>query len=205
MTDDSSPLARPHGKRRRPRRRWALPLASIVASLLLLTAIAARLTFTLIPPHRVFPPSAVLSAEKAAQLDAALEIDRPLDRDQAIDFALEYTGESLSFSRGHQASFEFGTATRKASCAEYAALFVAVFDAAAKKAGSTARALRLRSDVQVFSRRVPLSSFADHDWVLVRDPADGARLYLDPTLADVWLGSSLAHNVKGGAEIALPE
>lgn len=205
MSDDGPALARPHGKRKRPPGRWILRISFTLFFLLLVAAAAARATFTLIPPHAASPPSAVLSAEKRSQIDGALEIDRPLDRDQAIEFALDFTGQSLSFSPGHATSLEFGAAPRKANGTEYAALFVAVFNVAARKAGSTARAWRVHSDVRVFDKRIPMPLLADHDWVLVRDPADGARIYLDPLLSDLWLGATLSRNVKGGADIALPE
>ncbi len=93
---------------------------------------------------------------------------------------------------------------RKGSSPEYAALFVVVFEAASKRAGSSARAWRVESPVRVFEKVIPLAGFETHDWILVHDPADGARIYLDPMLSDAFLGSSLARNVKGGASIALP-
>ena len=204
MRDVESPLARPHGKRRRPPRRWGLIVSSLLFVGLLGAGGAARLTFTLRPPHTVFRPVATLSPEKRAQLDEELEIDRPFDRDQAIDFALDFTADSLTFSPGHAPSFEFGPGKRKAGSAEYAAFFVAVLEAASKRAGSTARGWRVNSQARVFEKVIPLPGFADHDWVLVHDPADGARIYLDPALYDGWLGSSLARNVKGGTEIPLP-
>jgi hypothetical protein len=201
---DGPALARPHGKRRTPRR-WRMRLLVLTVFLSLGTGIAARLTFTLIPPHEVLPSLATLSAEKRAQLDEALEVERPLDREQAIDFALQFTGQSLSLSPGQSPSFDFDVGARRGGAAQYTALFAVVFDAAAKKAGSTARAVRVRSQVRVFGKRVPLPAFDSHDWSLVRDPADGARIYLDPTLADAWLGATLARNVKGGAAIDLPK
>jgi hypothetical protein len=204
MRDDESPLARPHGKRRRPPRPWGFIVTSVLFVAFVGVAGAARLTFALIAPHTVFAPVATLSREKRAQLDEELELNRPFDRDQAIDFALDYTAESLSMAAGaHPPSFDFNVGKRKASSAEYAAFFVAVFEAASKRAGSTARAWRVNSQVRVFHRVIPLKGFGDHDWVLVHDPADAARIYIDPTLGDAWLGSSLARNVKGGEEIAL--
>jgi hypothetical protein len=206
VRDVESPLARPHGKRRRPPRPWGLIVSSVLVVALLATAGAARLTFALIAPHSVFPPLATLTREKRAQLDEELELDRPFDRDQAIDFALDFTAESLSlsFAPGRAApSFDFNVGKRKAGSAEYAALFVAVFEAASKRAGSTARAWRVSSPVRVFGRVIPRRGLEDHDWVLVHDPADGARIYLDPTLADAWLGASLTRNVKGGEGIPL--
>ena len=203
VSDVESPLARPHGKRRRPPRPWGFIVSSVLVVALLATAGAARLTFALNAPHTVLPPNATLSREKKAQLDEELELDRPFDRDQAIDFALDYTGESLTFAPGHVPSFDFNVGKRKAGSAEYAALFVAVFEAASKRAGSTARAWRVNSPLRVFGRVLPRRGFEDHDWVLVHDPADGARIYLDPTLADAWLGGSLTRNVKGADGIAL--
>jgi hypothetical protein len=199
-----SPLARPHGKRRRPPRPWGFIIGSTLFVLLLGAGVGARATFALIAPHEVLPPVAVLSADKRAELDTELDYNRPFDRDQAIDFALDYTAQSLSLSLGHPTSFDFGAGKRKGSSVEYAALFVAVFEAASKRAGSTARAWRVRSQARVFNKVVPLRGFADHDWILVQDPADGARIYLDPTLYDVWLSSNLTRNVKGGAAIPLP-
>jgi hypothetical protein len=199
-----SPLARPHGKRRGPRRPWGFIVTSVLFVLLLGAGAAARVMFTLIAPHTLSPPVAVLSADKRAQLDQELDYNRPFDRDQAIDFALDYTAESLSFSPGHPASFDFGVGKRKGGSTEYAALFVAVFEAASKRAGSSARAWRVNSQARVWGKVIPLKGFGDHDWILVFDPADGARIYLDPTLADLWLGSTLARNVKGGAGIVVP-
>jgi hypothetical protein len=206
MRDGESPLARPHGKRRGPRRPWGLILFFALFVLLVGTGIAARISFALVAPHAVSPPVARLSQEKRAQLDEELDYNRPFDRDQAIDFALDYTAQSLSFSpaSGRAASFDFGVGKRKASCEEYAALFVAVFEAASKRAGSTARAWRVRSQARVFDKVIPLKGYGDHDWILVHDPADGARIYLDPTLYDLWLGSTVTRNVKGGAAIPLP-
>ena len=207
LGEGESPLARPHGKRRRPPRPWK---TLVFLTLLVLAAgvgIAARVSFTLLPPHLAspsVPPPATLSKEKRAQLDEELDFNRPFARDEAIDFALDYTAQSLTFSPGHAPSFDFGPGKRKASSAEYAALFVVVFEAASKRAGSTARAWRIESQVRVFDRVVPLKGFDTHDWILVHDPADGARIYLDPTLSDLFLGSSLTRNVKGGAEIQLP-
>jgi hypothetical protein len=197
-------LARPHGKRRSDAR-WGRRLFFTFVVLLLGAGVAARLTFTLIAPHAAFPPSATLTKDRRAQLDDVLDIERPMDRDQAIDFALGYTAQSLSFSPFHPTSLEFGPGSRKGNGEEYAALFASVFEVAAVKAGSTARAWRVRSPVRVFGKRIPLAAFAEHDWVLVHDPADGARIYLDPTLADAWLGASLARNVKGGGGIELPK
>ena len=205
MSDGSeSPLARPHGKRRGPRRPWGGIFLLTLFVLLLGAGAAARVMFTLIAPHAVSPPVAVLSADKRAQLDQELDFNRPFDRDQAIDFALDYTADSLSFSPGHPPSFDFTVGKRKAGCAEYAALFVAVFEAASKRAGSTARAWRVNSVARVWGKAIPLKGFGDHDWILVHDAADGARIYLDPTLADLWLGSTIARNVKGGAGIPIP-
>jgi hypothetical protein len=199
-----SPLARPHGKRKGPRRPWG-PIVALVLFLLLLGAgIGARASLALIAPHEVLPSVATLSPEKRADLEQELDFNRPFDRDQAIDFALDYTAQSLSFSLGHPTSFEFGAGKRKGNCVEYAALFVAVFEAASKRAGSSARAWRVRSQARVFNKVVPIKGFADHDWILVHDPADGARIYLDPTLYDAWLSSNLTRNVKGGAGIVLP-
>ena len=200
-----SPLARPHGKRRRPPRPWGFIISFVLLLGLVGTGAAARLTFALVALHTVSPPLATLSGEKRAQLDEELEIERPSDRDQAIDFALAFTAESLSIAPGprRSPSFEFGVGKRKAGSAEYAALFVTVFEAASKRAGSTARAWRVNSQVRVFDKVIPLKGFGDHDWILVHDPADGARLYFDPMLCDAWLGASVARNVKGGAEIPL--
>jgi hypothetical protein len=200
-----SPLARPHAKRRRPPRPWGFIISFVLLLGLVGTGAAARLTFALVAPHTMSPLSATLSREKRAQLDEELDIERPSDRDQAIDFALAFTAESLSIGPGpgRAPSFEFGVGKRKAGSAEYAALFVTVFEAASKRAGSTARAWRVNSQVRVFNKVIPLKGFGDHDWILVHDPADGARLYVDPMLCDAWLGASIARNVKGGAEIPL--
>ncbi len=202
-----SPLARPHAP---PRRRipWGL-LALFLFFGLLGAGVAARLTFQLLPPHAVLPPAAVLGADKRAALDQELDFNRPFDRDQAIDFALGYTADSLTFSLagGRPPSFDFGVGKRKGGDAEHAALFVAVFEAASRKAGSSARAYRVRSPLRVFGKpvRVPgLSGFADHDWVLVFDPADGARIALDPTLYDALLAATLTRNVRGVAAITIP-
>jgi len=204
--DYESPLARPHGKRKRPRRPWGAILFSTLLVLLLGTGIAARFTLVLAPPHTVFASLATLTAEKKAALDQELELSRPADRDQAIDFALSYTAESLTLAPFSQRtpSFEFGVGKRPGNSAEHAALFVAVLEAAAKRVGSSARAERVESPLRVFKKAIPLPGFAVHDWVLVYDPADGARIFLDPTLSDAWLGATLGRNVQGGSAIPLP-
>jgi hypothetical protein len=205
MRDGESPLARPHGKRRGPRRPWGFIVSFVLFLALFAAIVAARVSFKLIAPHTVFPSTGTtLSPEKRADLDQELDFNRPFDRDQAIDFALDYTAQSLSLSLGHPTSFDFGAGKRGGNCVEYAALFVAVFEAASKRAGSTARAVRVRSQGRVFNKVVPLKGLADHDWVLVYDPSDGARIYLDPTFYDLWLSSNLTRNVKGGAEIQVP-
>jgi hypothetical protein len=206
MRDGESPLARPHGRRRGSRRSWGRLITFWLFILLLGAGVAVRLTFALVPPHTLAGGAAVLSAEKRAQLDQELEFSRPFDRDQAIDFALDYTAASLwpSLSPGQASSLEFGLGKRKGAPADYAALFVVAFEAASKRVGSTARAWPVRSDVRVFNKVIPMKSLAEHDWILVRDPADGARIYLDPMLYDAMLGSSLARNVKGGESIAVP-
>ena len=203
--DYDSPLARPHGKRR-ARRRWRLAATTSLLVLLVGGGAAGRLTFALDPPHAVLPNVAVLSTDKRAALDQELDFGRPSDRDQAIDFALAYTAESLALALpSHRAeSFEFGVGKRPGDAAEHAALFVAVLEAASKKAGSTARAARVKSPLRFFDRALPWGGLREHEWVLVFDPADGARIYLDPTLYDAWLGASISRNVHSGGAIALP-
>ncbi len=192
----------------RAKKSWGLRISFALVVLLLIGIAAARLQLTLIAPHVAFAPSATLSDDKKKQLDEAIADAMLSDRDHAIDLALDFTGRSLSYSLGHKTSLEFGAGSRGGSGTEYAELFAAAFDIAATHAGSTARAYRVRSAARVFDKRVLPSLgalFADHDWVLVADPADGARIYLDPTLADVWLGASIARNVKGGDAITLPK
>jgi hypothetical protein len=189
---------------KRRKRRWPLRLFFLVLVLLVALGIAARLQLTLVPPHVASTPAARLSPEKKRQLDDLLDDQIPTDRDQAIELALDFTAKSLSFSPGHPASFDFDTRPRSASSAEYASLFVAAFDAAAKRAGSSALAYRVQSDVRVFGKKLPLAIFARHDWALVVDPADGARIDIDPAFADLWLGASVARNVKGGEAIEVP-
>jgi len=192
----------------REKKSWGLRIFFAFVVLLAVGIAAARIELTLIPPHVAFAPSATLSDDKKKQLDDVIADAMLSDRDQVIDLALDFTSRSLSFSLGHKTSLDFGVPTRGANCVEYSELFVAVFDVAAKHAGSTARAYRVRSDARVFGKPVsPFlgASFADHDWVLVVDPADGARIYLDPTFADAWLGASIARNVKGGDAITLPK
>jgi hypothetical protein len=208
VRDGDSPLARPHGKRRRPPRPWKTLVFFTLFILLLGVGVAARASFVLLPPHAVTSSAsgapAMLSTDKRAQLDEELDFNRPFDRDQAIDFALDFTAQSLTFAPGHPPSFDFGVGKRKACSTEYAALFAVVFEAASKRAGSTARGWRVQSPVRVFNKVLPLKGADTHDWVLVHDPADGARIYLDPTLSDLFLGSSVTRNVKGGPEIQLP-
>jgi hypothetical protein len=189
----------------RRRKSWGLRVLFALLVLLLAGVAAARVELTLVPPHTAFAPTATLSDDKKKELDEAIADAMLSDRDHAIDLSLEVTSRWLSFSPWHKSSFAFGGGSRGANGAEYAELFAAVFDVAAKHAGSTARAYRVRSDVRVFGKRVPLASFADHDWVLVVDPADGARIDLDPMLSDAWLGASLARNVRGGEAITLPK
>jgi hypothetical protein len=184
---------------------WGLRIFFTLVVLLFIGIVAARISLKLIPPHVTFAPSATLSDDRKKQLDDVIADAMLSDRDHALDLALDFTGRSLSFSLWHKTSLEFGAGSRGGNCVEYAELFVAVFDIAAKHAGSSARAYRVRSDARVFGKRIPLASFADHDWVLVVDPADGARIYLDPTFSDAWLGASIARNVVGGDSIALPK
>jgi hypothetical protein len=205
MRGDLSPLARPHGKHRGPPRPWKSILFLVLFLALLGTGIAARVQLALVAPHVVSPPNATLTAEKRKEMDDDLDIERPLDRDQAIDYALDYTARSLSLSPGHATpSFDFGVGKHAAGSPEYAAFFVSAFEAACKRAGSSARAWRVRSAVRIFGKVVPLKLFADHDWILVYDAADGARIFLDPMLNDAFLSANLSRNVKGGAEIAIP-
>jgi hypothetical protein len=197
-------MARVRGLRRE-KRSWGLRIFFVFLVLLAVGIVAARLQLTLIPPHVAFAPAATLSPDKKMQLDDAIADAMLTDRERAIDLALDFTGRSLSFSLWHKTSLDFGAGSRGGNCVEYAELFVAAFDVAAKRVGSTARAYRVRSEVRVFGKRIPLAAFANHDWVLVTDPADGARIYLDPTFYDAWLGASIARNVKGGDAITLPK
>jgi hypothetical protein len=190
--------------RRKEPSKWPLRLFLLFLVLVVAGGVASRFQLTLVPPHVAFAPDANLTDEKKKQLDAALDEQLPSDRDQAIDFALDFTGKSLSFSLGRTTSLDFDVRPRGGGGMQYAALFVAAFDAAAKRTGSTALAYRVRSATRVFGKRVPLASLAEHDWVMVVDPADGARIYLDPMFADAWLGASLSRNVKGGEAIAIP-
>ena len=186
--------------------KWIGRVLLALVVLAIVGAIAIRFVgLELRPPHTVLGSAEPLGDAKRAELDAALVDDRPLDRDEAIRFALDFTAKSLSFSLDHPTSFAFGTQPRHGNCVEYSDLFAAAFDAAAKVAGSTARAYRVHSgDVRVFGKVVPLRGFADHDWVLIADKADGARIYVDPTLYDAWLGSGIERNVVGRDAIAIP-
>jgi hypothetical protein len=200
-----SPLARLHGSYEDDPRPWKAILISLLVVVLLGLAIGARVTFALIAPHTVIPVPGVLSTEKRAELDNELDYNRPFDRDQAIEVALDFTARALTISPTHTTSLDFGTQKRKGNSSEYAALFVVVFEAAAKRALSSARAWRVRSGVRIFNKPVPTVS--DHEWIVVHDPADGARIYIDPMLYDTWLSSNVTYNVKlaGGAPIALPD
>jgi hypothetical protein len=156
--------------------------------------------------HSVVGASGPLDAPKAAALTAHLEADRPLNRDEALVSALAFTDKSLTFSLDHPTSFTFGTSVRPANCAEYSYLFAAAFDAAAKVAGSTARAYRVHSaDARIVGERIPFRGFGDRDWVLIFDPADRARMYIDPAFHDYFLAASLSQNVKGGEAIEIPK
>jgi hypothetical protein len=191
---------------KRRKRNWPLRLFFVFLVLLVALGVAARLQLALVPPHVASAPAARLSPEKKKQLDDLVDEQVPTNRDEAIELALDFTGKSLSLSPGHPTSFDFGIKPQGANCAEYASLFVAAFDAAAKRVGSSALGYRVHSDVRVFGKRIPVAAFADagHDWVMVVDPADGARIYVDPVFADLWLGASLARNVKGGDGIDVP-
>jgi len=189
----------------RTRKRLGPRVVLVLLLLLLVGAVAARVQLTLIAPHTAFAPTATLSDDKKKELDEAIADAMLTDREHALDLSLDVTGRWLSLAPWHKTSLAIGAGARGGNGVEYADLFATVFDVAAKHAGSTARAYRVESDVRVFGKRIPLPSFARHDWVLVVDPADGARIDLDPMLADAWLGASLARNVKGGDAIPLPK
>jgi hypothetical protein len=189
----------------RTRKRWGLRVASALLLLLLVGVAAARLELTLIAPHAAFAPTATLSDDRKKELDEAIADAMLTDRERALDLSLDVTGRWLTLAPWHKTSLEMGRGARGGNGTEYAELFATVFDVAAKRAGSTARAYRVESDARVLGEKIPLASLARHDWVLVVDAADGARIALDPMLADAWLGASLARNVRGGDAIPLPK
>ncbi len=156
-------------------------------------------------PHEILPTPAGLTGRAGADLDRALAERSPRDRTAAVAFALDYTARRLRFGLGHPTSLDFSRVPRQGNCVEYAYLFAAAFNAAAARAHLTARAFRVHSDAaRVFGMALPLRGWTDHDWTLVVDPADGTRLYLDPTLYDAWLGPWAATNVRDKGAIRLP-
>jgi hypothetical protein len=194
-----SPLARLHGNYDRPTQ-WKAIVITILVLLLVGAIVGARMTMAIVPPHVVVAERGTLGSDAQADLDSNLDFERPRDRQQAIDYALDHTARLLSPSPTHAPSLDFSAKKRPGSSPEYAALFVLEFEAAAKQALSTARAWRVRSEVKVFGRRL----VAAHEWILVEDPTDGARIFLDPMLYDAWASSNVTWNVKQGGQIAVP-
>jgi hypothetical protein len=91
----------------------------------------------------------------------------------------------------------FSAPEREGNCVEYAHYFGWAFEQAAHAAGLRARAYVVRSDATVFGRHLPIRGLADHDWVLVVDPATRRRWHVDPSFGDASLGWDIAARVRG--------
>jgi hypothetical protein len=188
------PVPVSRGTRFRWFRRGAAFLALVATAALVTRFFGVRLE----APHRVLPEPETLNASKARELDDAMTREDPRAPEQVLRFALGFTGRSLYFGLGHPTRFVFPSdAPRAGNCVEYTYLFVEAFNVAARRAGLTVRARRVRSDARIWGVRIPDRRFTDHDWALVEDPTDGWKRYVDPAFDDALLGESLAANVRG--------
>lgn len=175
--------------------RWA---GAVVLAILLSRDAAASGVITFGPPHHARRSRAVLDHRLRAVIDAALAGGAPRTTDAAIAFTLAVAGRSLHFGLGHRTRLAFTTAEREGNCIEYAHLFAAVFERAARRGGVDAAAWVIHSDdARVLGGRLPVRGLHDHDWVLIQDRSTGARWFVDPTLADAGLGWDIRGNVRG--------
>jgi hypothetical protein len=183
------PVPVSRGTRFRWFRRGAAFLALVATAALVTRFFGVRLE----APHRVLPEPETLNASKARELDDAMTREDPRAPEQVLRFALGFTGRSLYFGLGHPTRFVFPSdAPRAGNCVEYSYLFVEAFNVAARRAGLTVRARRVRSGARIWGVRIPDRRFTDHDWALVEDPTDGWKRYVDPAFDDALLGESLA-------------
>lgn len=172
--------------------------AVAAAALLALSGSPASLVVTLSPRHVTRATTATLSPELAASLEERIDEASLATASDVARFALGVTGAWLRFGLGHRTSVAFSAAKREANCVEYAQLFAAVFNRAAKRKHLAARASVIRSDARVFGMTLPSPSLRDHDWVIVEPHAAGqTRLFVDPTFDDLGLGWDISRGVAG--------
>jgi hypothetical protein len=132
------------------RARMAVACAIVLAAA---AALRAKVGLAFLPPHAVRPAAAMLDPALAARVDGALAGARIESADDAIDFALDRTGELLHFGLGHATRLRFGVDEREGNCIEYAHLFATVFNRAAVARGLDARARVVHSGrARVFGR-----------------------------------------------------
>ncbi len=171
---------------------------AVVLVPLLLVGIG-RVSLRLGEPHEIVPSTARLTPALLQRVDETLDWKKPASADEALAIAMDLTGDALVPGLGHTTHFDFDVAARSGNCVEYAQLFVALFDRAARHGAVDAKAYAVRSsDPRVLGASVPSRAFRDHDWVMIR--AGDRFLYVDPMLSDAWLGQSLSGNVSGAPE-----
>jgi hypothetical protein len=141
-----------------------------------------------------------MTAALARRVDTELSAAAPSSVDAALLVALDATGRRLHFGLQHATSLSFDDAEREGNCIEYAHLFAAIFEKAARRAHLDAHAFVVHSDdARVLGERLPARGLGDHDWSLVVLPtADGdRRLFVDPTLYDAGLDWNVEAAVTG--------
>jgi hypothetical protein len=176
------------------RRARILSVAAATTLLVLIVGLRLKLGLTLLPPHAVRRPAALLDPDLARHIDDGLTGSRIDATEDALAFALAQTGGALHFGLDHPTRLAFGLGDREGNCIEYAHLFAAIFNRAAGTRGLPARAHVVHSArARLFGLTLPMRGFADHDWVLVS--GGGAPLHVDPAFDDVWLGWDIGRNV----------
>jgi hypothetical protein len=187
------------------RRLWR-GLGVLAVILLFATAAGAalpRFAIQLLPTHAVRRSAATLDKALDRAVDTSLSKASIDSVEAAMDFSLSASDRLLHFGLHHPQSLTFSAAEREGNCVEYAHLFARVFDKAAQHAGLDARAYVVHSRAEVFSRKVPLPGWEDHDWVLIQDGSgdEARRLYVDPTMHDAGLGWDVSANVRGAVKL----
>jgi hypothetical protein len=177
-------------------RRW-LVLGILLVGALCGGAAIAHSGMWLGGPHRLSRPAARLEPALWARVSAELGSASVETVEQAIAFSLQQSARQLHFGLGHRTSLAFGPAEREGHCVEYAHLFATVIQRVARWRGLELDAHVVHSArARLFGYRHPLRGFEDHDWVLVVDRCSGQRHFVDPTFADMGLGSDIRGSVE---------